>query len=125
MRFLGFVAEGELPALYANCQVFLFPSRYEGFGLPVIEAMYCGAPVITAANSALIEAAGDAALLFDADDTAGMARAVERIVREPEFRAALVARGYQHARRFSWENNSAQWRALLARWNRARESAWT
>lgn len=116
VRFLGYVPDDLLPILYANCKVFLFPSRYEGFGLPVIEAMQYGAPVITARNSSLIEAAGDAAMLFDADDVQGMADAVERICRDRDLREGMVQRGKKHISQFSWERNCMQWQTLLASW---------
>ena len=111
--FLGYIPDGALPSLYANCRVFMFPSRYEGFGLPVIEAMYYGAPVITASNSSLIEAAGDAGLLFDADDIDGMAQAIERICRDNAYRETLIATGKEHAKRFSWDASLKQWKELI------------
>ena len=91
----------------------MFPSRYEGFGLPMIEAMYYGAPVITASNSSLIEAAGDAGLLFDADDIDGMAQAIERICRDNAYRETLIATGKEHAKRFSWDASLKQWKELI------------
>lgn len=115
--FLGYVPEVSLPDLYAKCKVFIFPSRYEGFGLPVIEAMHYGAPVITARNSSLIEAAGDAGLLFDPDDMNGMAEAVEQICEDPEYRARLIAKGKEHVKNFSWEKNCEQWKDLINSWD--------
>jgi glycosyltransferase involved in cell wall biosynthesis len=111
--FLGFVPDAALPDLYAKCKVFMFPSRYEGFGLPVIEAMSYGAPVITARNSSLIEAAGDAGLLFDADDIEGMARAIEHLCRDSAYRETLIARGREHIKQFSWETNCQQWKEVI------------
>jgi glycosyltransferase involved in cell wall biosynthesis len=113
VTFLGFVSEESLPQLYGNCKVFIFPSRYEGFGLPVVEAMQWGAPVITARNSSLIEAAGDAGILLDADDFDSMAAAIERICRDASYRSDLIARGRQHAARFSWDAGARQWMQLI------------
>ena len=118
--FLGFVAEECLPRLYANCRVFVFPSRYEGFGLPVLEAMKWGAPVITANNSSLIEAAGDAGILRDADDIDGIAAAIERVCRDESYRRDLIARGKQHAARFSWHAGASQWLHLIDSFRRLR-----
>jgi glycosyltransferase involved in cell wall biosynthesis len=118
VMFLGFVAEEYLPQLYGNCKAFIFPSRYEGFGLPVLEAMRWGTPVITARNSSLIEAAGDAGILLNADDFDGMAAAVERICRDASYRSDLIARGQRHASRFSWEAGAGQWRQLIESFRR-------
>lgn len=118
VTFLGFVAEECLPRLYANCKVFIFPSRYEGFGLPVLEAMKWGAPVITAKNSSLIEAAGDAGILLDADDIDGIAAAIESICRDGSYRSDLITRGKQHAARFSWEAGAGQWMQLIEFYSR-------
>jgi glycosyltransferase involved in cell wall biosynthesis len=111
--FLGFVPDEDLPDLYGKCTVFIFPSRYEGFGLPVIEAMAWGAPVITARNSGLIEAAGNAGLLYDADDIQGMAQAVEKIFNDKLYRQHLIRLGREHALRFSWEENCRQWKEVI------------
>ena len=121
--FLGYVPDADLPDLYANCKVFIFPSRYEGFGLPVIEAMYYGAPVITANNSSLIEAAGDAGLLFDADDIDGMAMAVEQICRDDDYRMQLILKGREHIKQFSWEKNCRQWKDLINSWDKSKNNA--
>lgn len=113
--FLGFVPDEDLPGLYKKCVAFIFPSRYEGFGLPVIEAMAWGAPVITAKNSGLIEAAGDAGLLYDADDIQGMAQGVDKIFNDQEYREQLIRLGEEHAKRFSWDENCRQWKRIINR----------
>lgn len=116
--FLGYVPDIDLPNLYAHSKVFIFPSRYEGFGLPVIEAMHYGTPVITARNSSLIEAAGDAGLLFDADDIDGMAIAVERLCSDEAYRKNLIEKGRNHIKKFSWEENTRQWKNIINSWSK-------
>ena len=102
IRFLGFVAQDELPALYAGALAFVYPSRYEGFGLPVVEAMASGVPVITSNASCLPEVAGDAALLVAPDDEAALGVALERLVHDATLRGDLIARGIARARQFTW-----------------------
>ena len=108
MRFLGPVADADLPALYAAATCFVFPSRYEGFGLPVLEAMACGTPVACSNVSSLPEVAGDAALLFDPADAAAMAQAIARLLDEPSLRDDLRTRGLAQAARFTWERTAAR-----------------
>jgi len=98
----GYVSDDDLACLYSGCIALVFPSLYEGFGIPVLEAMACGAPVITSNTTALPEAAGEAALLVDPEDTAAIAAAMRRMLDEPELRAALRARGFAHVKRFTW-----------------------
>jgi glycosyltransferase involved in cell wall biosynthesis len=82
----------------------VFPSLYEGFGLPVLEAQACGCPVITSTTSSLPEVAGDGALLVDPQDTAAIASAMQRITTEPKLCDGLIERGFANASRFSWES---------------------
>ncbi|HAJ38691.1 MAG TPA: glycosyltransferase family 1 protein [Chloroflexi bacterium] len=106
-RFLGPVAEADLPALYAAAALFVFPSRYEGFGLPVLEAMACGTPVACSNVSSLPEVAGDAALLFDPSTPAAIAEALEQLLDAPALCAELGARGLAQAARFTWAQTAA------------------
>ena len=101
-RFLGPVDEADLPALYSGAAVFAFPSRYEGFGLPPLEAMACGTPVVAAAASSLPEVVGDAGLLVAPDDLDGWARSLGRVLDEPGLAADLAGRGRARAASFSW-----------------------
>ena len=96
---LGYVTDDELPALYRGAEVFVYPSRFEGFGMPVIEAMACGVPCVVSSHPSLDEACGDAALRADPDSPEEFAAAIGRA---QDQREALVARGLEHARRFSW-----------------------
>jgi glycosyltransferase involved in cell wall biosynthesis len=110
--FTGFVDDADLPALYAAASVFAFPSRYEGFGIPVVEALACGTPVVCANNSSLPEAAGDAALLVSSDDDAALAAAVQRLIEDQPLRQSLRTAGLAQARRFTWEAAAATlWQA--------------
>ncbi|NJM05888.1 glycosyltransferase family 4 protein [Candidatus Gracilibacteria bacterium] len=103
VRFIGFVPDAELPALLSAARAFVFPSLYEGFGMPVLEAMGCGTPVLTANTSALPEIAGDAALLVDPSDTEAIAAALQQLADDAALRADLSARGLQRAAHFTWE----------------------
>jgi len=102
VHFVGFVADEDLPALYNLADLFAFPTLYEGFGLPALEAMACGTPVVTAGNSSMPELVGDAALLIEATDTEGLAQAMGQVLADSELRTTLVARGLARARLFSW-----------------------
>ena len=108
VRFLGFVPDATLAALYRLAAVFVFPSLYEGFGLPPLEAMAAGAPVITSNVSSLPEVVGDAALLIDPMDPGAIAEAIARVLSDPALRADLVRRGLARARTFSWERSAAR-----------------
>jgi glycosyltransferase involved in cell wall biosynthesis len=101
--FTGYVPEAELPALLSGARLFILPSLYEGFGLPVLEAMACGTPVVCSNVSSLPEVAGDAAVLVDPLDVEGLAAAMERVLGDEELRAELIERGFEQARKFSWE----------------------
>jgi len=111
-RFVGFVDDADLPALYSMATLFVMPSVYEGFGLPVLEAMACGAPVICSDASSLPEVAGDAALLAPPADVAGWATALRRALADDALRADLSARGLRRAARFTWAETARQTRAL-------------
>ena len=104
--WLGPVPEPDLPALYAAATVFVFPSLYEGFGLPVLEAMACGTPVVCSNTSSLPQVAGDAAVTVDPLDTAALAAALTRVLEDAGLRSALRARGMTQAQRFSWTDTA-------------------
>jgi glycosyltransferase involved in cell wall biosynthesis len=108
VRVLGFVDEADLPALYRQAALFVFPSLYEGFGLPVLEAMACGVPVVCSHISSLPEVAGDAALMVDPLDVDALAQAMARVLKDPDLRRDLIARGLVQAARFTWERAARQ-----------------
>lgn len=102
IAWLGYVPESDLPALYAGAGVLAYPSLYEGFGLPPIEAMRCGAPVVAARAGSLPEVVGDAALLVNPTDVNELARALRAVLRDPATRDRLVQRGAERASEFTW-----------------------
>jgi glycosyltransferase involved in cell wall biosynthesis len=112
-KLLGRVDDADLAALYAGCAAFAYPSLYEGFGLPVLEAMGAGAPVVTSSVSSLPEVAGDAALLVEPTDTGAIAAALARVLSDPALAADLRARGRLRAAEFSWERTARETRGLL------------
>jgi glycosyltransferase involved in cell wall biosynthesis len=103
VRFLGFVPDGTLAALYRLATVFVFPSLYEGFGLPPLEAMASGAPVVMSNRSSLPEIGGDAAELVDPYSAVSIAEGIQRVLSDPSLRQTMIARGLARAREFSWE----------------------
>ena len=104
IQVLGYVSPDDLAGWYSRASVFAFPSVDEGFGMPVLEAMAAGLPVVTSTRSALPEVAGDAALLVDPEDTTGLARSLRELTREPDLREDLARRGRDRAREFTWED---------------------
>lgn len=121
VRFLGFVEAHVLPILYSAALAVVVPSLYEGFGLPVLEAMACGAPVIASTAGALREVAGDATLLVDPHDASAWARAITRVVDDPDLRADLRARGMARAAQFSWFETARRLLAVAAEVHAARQ----
>ncbi len=124
---IGYAREEDLPALVSGAAALVFPSLYEGFGLPVLEAMACGTPVITSNVSALPEVAGDAALLVDPGSREAIVAAMRSILDEPRLRERLIEAGLRRASGFSWrrtaEGTLAAYRAVLARPGRSRTIA--
>lgn len=103
VRFLGHIPRPDLIALYNGARVVVYPSRYEGFGVPVLEAMQCGTPVITTNVSSIPEVAGDAALMIDPDDVQGLGTALRRTLTDDALARDLAERGLARAARFSWQ----------------------
>ncbi len=112
IQFLGPIAEADLPALYSGALAFVFPSEYEGFGLPVLEAMACGTPVACANTSSLPEVAGDAALLFEPTQVNSIAEALHRLVTDAALRTSLRQQGLDRAKQFSWRQTALETLAL-------------
>lgn len=111
VRLLPNLAEADLPALYSGAEVFAFPSLYEGFGLPPLEAMACGAPVLCANTSSLPEVVGDAALMVDPASVAAIAAGLRRLLDDPALRDEFRSRGLRRAGAFSWQRTA---RLILA-----------
>jgi len=108
VRFLGFVPFDTLRCFYQSASAFVFPSRYEGFGLPPLEAMACGTPVVTSNVSSLPEVVGDAAILVNPENVFDIARGIRDILLDEPMREELVRRGRVQASRFSWERTARQ-----------------
>jgi len=106
VRLMGYVPTADLPALYSAALAVVYPSLYEGFGLPVVEAMACGAPVVAGNTSSLPEVAGEAALLVDPLDTEALTQAIRSLVESRELRARLSEEGRARAARFRWEETA-------------------
>jgi glycosyltransferase involved in cell wall biosynthesis len=115
MRELGYVPDEEMPGLYAGALALAMPSLYEGFGLPCLEAMACGTPVVASNRAALPETTGEAALLVDPEDGAAFADAVVELATDDTRRAELAARGMKRARPFTWERTAALTDAAIER----------
>jgi glycosyltransferase involved in cell wall biosynthesis len=103
VRFTGYVPDEDLPALYSAADLFTFPSLYEGFGLPVLEAMACGVPVVCSNTSSLPEVVGEAGIMVEPHNVHALARAMGRVLTDEALRASLRARGLERAQRFTWE----------------------
>ncbi len=108
VRFLGFVPSEALHAFYRSAEVFVFPSLYEGFGLPPLEAMASGTPVVTSGVSSLPEVVGDAAMIVKPENVFDIARGIKEVLLNETLRCSLVERGFEQVRRFSWYETAAQ-----------------
>ena len=106
--FVGAVEEIDLPALYSGATLFVFPSLYEGFGLPVLEAMACGTPVISSNTSSLPEVAGKAALLIDPHQSEALAEAITRVLQDQALRQSMQEQGLEQASHFSWKHTARE-----------------
>jgi len=108
VHVLGFVDDADLPALYRGAALFAFPSLYEGFGIPPLEAMACGIPVVCSNASSLPEVAGDAALMVDPFDVDALAEAMARALEDTDLQQEMVAKGLAQAEQFTWEKAARQ-----------------
>jgi glycosyltransferase involved in cell wall biosynthesis len=113
--FPGYVADADLPAIYAGAQALAFPSLFEGFGLPVLEAMACGTPVVCSNSSSLPEIAGNAAFLVDPLDADALADVLGRMLQDGSLREQLRERGLAQATQFSWERAAPETVAVYRR----------
>ena len=108
VRCPGRVSIEDLRILYSHADLFVFPSLYEGFGMPVLEAMACGAPVVTAKTTALGEVAGDAALVFDPTDPEELGKLIAAVLEDASLRSALRAKGFERVKRYTWDKAAQQ-----------------
>lgn len=111
--FVGYVPDADVPTLMSGAMAFVFPSLYEGFGMPVLEAMACGTPVLTSTTTSLPEVAGDAALLVHPYNTHAIANGIARLLTDESLRATLRTRGLERAARFTWEQCAEKTRTVL------------
>jgi glycosyltransferase involved in cell wall biosynthesis len=124
VHLLGYVPEKDLPAVYRGALLFVYPSLYEGFGIPVLEALSCGVPTITSNVSSMPEVAGDAAELVDPVQTIALERAIERLLHDEGRRSELRVKGVRRASQFSWERTArlttASYYRAFEQWQRRR-----
>jgi glycosyltransferase involved in cell wall biosynthesis len=113
VHFTGYVSDRHLPCLYAGALALIYPSLYEGFGLPPLEAMACGTPVITSNTTSLPEVVGDAAVLVDPQDVESIAIGLRQVLSSSSVRSVLRERGLVRARAFTWERTAEQTLELL------------
>ncbi len=118
IHFLGFVDDEDLPALYTLADVFAYPTFYEGFGFPPLEAMACGTPVLSSDNSSLPEVVGDGGILLPANDVDAWADALQKILSDDALRSRLIEKGYTQSAKFTWEKSAQHlvriYRTLMA-----------
>jgi glycosyltransferase involved in cell wall biosynthesis len=110
VHFTGFARDEDLPALYSDAICLAYPSLYEGFGFPVLEAMACGTPAVTSTVSSMPEVAGDAALLIDPYNVEALVDALRRLLTDESLRSTLITRGFVQAARFTWDRSAHQLR---------------
>lgn len=115
VRFIGFVPDEDMPALYSTASLFLFPTLYEGFGIPVLEAQACGVPVVTSNCSSLPEVAGDGAEYVDPYDVESICVGIRRVLEGSDLAGELVERGYCNVKRFFWERSARRLDEILER----------
>lgn len=113
VHFIGFVPDEDMPALYSASDLFSFPTLYEGFGIPVLEAQLCGTPVLTSCGSSLPETGGDGALYVDPGNEEAICRGMLHILQDSEFSAKLVEKGFANAQRFSWEDSAQRLHQII------------
>jgi glycosyltransferase involved in cell wall biosynthesis len=113
VRFLGYVPQEDMPPLYREATLFIFPSLYEGFGLPLLEAMASGCPVVSSHTSSMPEVCGDAARYADPLDTEDIRKAMDEVLSSPGLRKELIEKGLRRCRLFTWEATAKSYRDLI------------
>ena len=116
IRFLDFVSDDEMPRLYSAASLFAFPTLYEGFGIPIVEAQRCGVPVLTSNSSSMPEVGGaDSAYYVDPESVEQIAQGMRAVLLNPSLSQSLVARGYENAKRFDWDRSASQLNEIVER----------
>jgi len=115
VHFIGYVPDGDMPALYSAAELFAFPTLYEGFGIPVLEAQACGTPVLASDGSSLPEVGGEGAVYVDPYDVEEICKGMLAVLENPEFAAELREKGRENARRFSWEASARRLDEMVER----------
>ena len=127
VHFVGFVPDEDLPAFYNRAEVLLFPSLYEGFGIPLLEAMACGCPVVASMTGCSPEVAGGGAELVDPYDVESIRAGTERVLRDESLRQSMIAKGLQRCKDFSWNKTAAAtlelFESILGSWRTCSHSA--
>jgi glycosyltransferase involved in cell wall biosynthesis len=113
--FADLIPDDQLPSYYRGAIALVFPTLYEGFGLPPLEAMASGTPVVTSSTTSLPEVVGDAAILVDPSSVEAIADSIERVVADSELRQALIVRGLEQAKRFTWGDTAARVQHILSK----------
>ena len=113
VRFIGFVPDEDMPALYSAADLFLFPTLYEGFGIPVLEAQLCGTPVLTSNGSSLPEVGGAGCMYVDPCDEEDICGGILRVLQDPAVSAELIQKGFENTRRFSWEDSARRLHQII------------
>jgi glycosyltransferase involved in cell wall biosynthesis len=106
VQFTGYVSGRDLPVIYNLADISVYPTQYEGFGFPALEAMACGVPLVTSAVSSLPEIVGDAGILIPPDDEGALTEAIANVLRNPDLHAELARKGPIQAAQFSWEQTA-------------------
>jgi glycosyltransferase involved in cell wall biosynthesis len=120
VKFLDFVGNEDLPSLYKNAECFVLPSLYEGFGLPVLEAMQFGCPTVISNVSSLPEVGGDASVYFDPQSADDMSEKIDKVVGDEKLRAEMTEKGYNQVKKFSWEKTAKETLKVLEELGNAR-----
>lgn len=113
----GYVDDADLPALFTGASLFVYPSFYEGFGMPPLEAMCCGVPVITANNSSLPEVVGNAAILIDAKDTNALTYSIEKVLLDKKLQQTMIQKGFKRAKVYSWKKSAQKLHKIIEEMN--------
>ena len=108
VQFVDWVDQGDLAAFYNLAALFVYPSFYEAFGIPLLEAMACGCPIVASHTGAIPEIAGDAACLVDPRDAKSIADGMHRVLKDGDFRSDMISKGLRRAKQFSWQKCAAK-----------------